>query len=95
MEGVASEVEKVDHEMKATYQSVLTRASEESKMVEVLSTFNISYDVFVSKYFLFFVLKVLPVLLNYWNTNPFTIDAYNTCIYIKKLMIEKGMSFLF
>ena len=26
-------------------QSVFTRASEESKMVEALSTFNISYDV--------------------------------------------------
>ena len=40
--------ENIGQEKKGYYLSVLTRASEVSKMVEALSTFNISYCVFVS-----------------------------------------------
>ena len=53
MEGVAVEelVECVlamkTKKTKPIYQSIATRASKESKMVEAWSTFNISKDVFV------------------------------------------------
>ena len=47
-------LEKIDQRREGTYQSVATRASEEIKMVEVLSTFSISYNVFVSYTFSFY-----------------------------------------
>ena len=44
--------ENKPREERIYYQSVSTRASKESKMMEALSTFNISYDVLLAIHFL-------------------------------------------
>ena len=54
-------------------------------MVEALSAFNISYD-FLLLYIFFLLSASLPVLLNFWSTNPFIIEA-SKYIYIKKLNV--------
>ena len=67
-------LEKIGQEEKKGYLSVcVNRSLRREQDVKALSTFNISCNVLLAKHFL----SILLVSLNFWNTNPFIIDAYN------------------